>query len=213
MPCSRQIVAEVERKFQRLYDELMRKVILASQSSWRVALLRDEVGLADFEVIPSDFDEYVDHSRDVSEIVQELALGKARAVAEKYPDAWVIGGDTLASFQGKQIGKPASPAGALATLQKLAGNTHQVSTGIALICKELGIERVEVETVDIHFRSQTTERLEEYVATGDPLDKAGSYGIQSKGDFLLDYVDGDETTVVGLPVKLTRRMLQDVGLI
>jgi septum formation protein len=192
---------------------MKRKVILASQSPRRVTLLRDGVGLADFDVIPSDFDEYVDHSRDVTEVVQELALGKARAVAEKYPDAWVIGGDTLVSFEGAQIGKPTSPADALSTLQKLAGNVHQVSTGIALVCKELGIERVEVETVDVHFRPQTLEKLEEYVATGDPMDKAGSYGMQSKGGFLVDHVDGDETTVIGLPVELTRRMLREAGVL
>ncbi len=192
---------------------MKRRVILASQSPRRVKLLRDEVGLADFEVIPSDFDEYIDDDRSVQEIVKELALGKARAVAEKYPDAWVIGGDTLVSFEGAQIGKPASPADALSTLQKLAGNVHQVSTGVALICKDLGIERVEVETVDVHFRPQTTERLEAYVATGDPMDKAGSYGMQSKGGFLVDHVDGDETTVVGLPVELTRRMLREAGVL
>ena len=173
-----------------------------------MALLRDEVGLADFEAIPSDFDEYIDDDRSVQEIVKELALGKARAVAEKYPDAWVIGADSLVSFEGKQIGKPTSPADALATLQKIAGNVHQVSTGVALICKDLGIERVEVETVDVHFGPQTLEKLEQYVATGDPMDKAGSYGMQSKGGFLVDHVDGDETTVIGLPVGLMRRMLQ-----
>ena len=192
---------------------MKRRVILASQSPRRVKLLRDEVGLADFEVIPSDFDEYIDDDRSVQEIVKELALGKARAVAEKYSDAWVIGADSLVSFEGKQIGKPASPADALSTLQKLAGNVHQVSTGVALICKDLGIERVEVETVDVHFGPQTLERLEEYVATGDPMDKAGSYGMQSKGGFLVDRVDGDETTVIGLPVELTRRMLRDADVL
>ena len=192
---------------------MKRKVILASQSPRCVTLLRDGVGLADFDVIPSDFDEYIDDDRSVQEIVKELALGKARAVAEKYPDAWVIGADSLVSFEGKQIGKPTSPADALATLQKIAGNVHQVSTGVALICKDLGIERVEVETVDVHFGPQTLEKLEQYVATGDPMDKAGSYGMQSKGGFLVDHVDGDETTVIGLPVELTRQMLHDAGVL
>ena len=192
----------------------MRKVILASQSPRRVKLLRDEVGLAGFEVIPSDFDEYIDDDRSVQEIVGELALGKAREVAKKYPDAWVIGADSLVSFKGKQIGKLTSPADALATLQKLAGNIHQVSTGVALIYKDLDIERVKVETVDVHFGPQTPEKLEQYVATGDPMDKAGSYGIQSpEAAFLIDHFEGDKTAIIGLPVELTRRMLYDADVL
>lgn len=190
----------------------MRRVILASQSPNRRELL-SRCGVTEFDVVPSRFDEYIDESRDVRDIVRELALGKAREVADRYPDAWVIGGDTLVSYEGRQIGKPRDAEDALATLTRLQGTNHQVSTGIAVICRELGVEKSDVETVDVYFAPQTDERLREYIATGDPMDKAGSYGIQSKGGFLVDHIDGDPTSVVGLPVELTTRLLRMIGII
>lgn len=192
----------------------MRRVILASQSPRRVTLLRDEVGLADFEVIPSEFDEYIDDHRSVQEIVKELALGKAREISEQHPDAWVIGGDTIVSFDNKQLGKPESPEDAFTMLKMLSGNKNQVSTSVALICKDLGFERAEVETADVYFTTPTDEQIWEYIHTGDPMDKAGSYGIQSpEAAFIIDRFVGDKTVVIGLPVDLTRRMLRDADVL
>ncbi len=174
-------------------------------------MLREEVGLADFEVIPSNFDEQLNDAVNVHEMACELALGKAREVAEKYPDAWVIGSDTIVSYDNKQLGKPELEADAFAMLNMLVGNKHQVSTSVALICKELGVEHAEVETADVYFTTPTDEQIWEYIRTGDPMDKAGSYGIQSpEAAFIIDRFVGDKSVVIGLPVELTRKMLRDV---
>ncbi len=190
----------------------MRRIVLASTSPRRKELLK-QCGVDDFEVIPSTFDEYLDEARDVKDIVSELALGKAREVAAANPDAWVIGGDTLVSYMGSQIGKPVSEDDALQTLKQLVGKTHQVHTAISLICKDESVEQTEVATADVTFLNVSDDKLREYIASGEPTDKAGSYAIQGEGAFLVDRIDGDPTTVVGLPVEMTTKLLQKYNIL
>ncbi len=188
----------------------MKRVILASQSTWRQQLLAS-VGV-EFEVIPSNFEEKLDESRDAVVVAKELALGKAQDVAEKYPDAYVIGADTFAFYEGKQIGKPASPTQALQTLKMLCGNTHQIVTGVAIVSIHNNIRLVDASVVDMTFGKHSDEELQAYVDTGDPMDKAGAYGIQSKGDFLVERITGEPNTVIGLPTILLATMLEKAGI-
>ena len=183
----------------------MQKIILASQSPRRKEIL-EAMGV-EFEVVPSDFDEQLDESRDVNEVACELALGKALAVARKHPDAYVIGSDTIVAYDGNQLGKPSTPEEAFVMLKMLQGTTHQVVTGVAVVCLDAGHEDVRADVTSVVFKVSTDEQLREYIATGDPYDKAGGYGIQSKGGFLLDHYEGDYETIIGLPSKVLGEML------
>ncbi len=188
----------------------MKRVILASQSAWRRQLLAS-MGI-EFEVMPSNFDEQLDESRDAVTVAKELALGKALNVAKKHPDAYVIGADTFVVYKGKQIGKPASPAQALQTLKMLCGNTHQIVTGVAIISVNNNVHLVDASVADVSFGKHSDKELQAYVDTGDPMDKAGAYGIQSKGNFLVERITGDPNTVIGLPTMLLATMLEKAGI-
>ncbi len=185
------------------------KIILASQSPRRQELLA-KMGL-EFEVHPSDFDEQLDDSRAPQEVAAALALGKAAAVAALFPDALVIGADTIVTINGRQLGKPGSPAQATAMLQQLAGHTHDVTTGIALVCLNKNLQISDTDTTKVVFRPRNDEAIDKYVATGDPLDKAGAYGIQSGAAPLIDHIVGNYETVIGLPTKLLAQHLAEFG--
>ena len=180
-------------------------IILASQSPRRQELLA-KMGL-EFEVHASDFDEQLDDSRSPQEVAAALALGKAGAVAALFPDALVIGADTIVTINGQQLGKPGSPAEATAMLQQLAGQTHDVTTGIALVCLSKDIQVSDSDTTQVVFKPRNHETIAAYVATGDPLDKAGAYGIQSGAAPLIDHIVGNYETVIGLPTKLLAKHL------
>jgi septum formation protein len=183
----------------------MQKIILASQSPNRRQLLA-AMGVK-FDVVPSEYEEEFDESRDHRELAQELALGKALDVANKHPDALVIGADTFAVYEGRQIGKPHTPEKALETLRMLNGQTHEVVTGIAMVHAAAGKQHVRLAVATVTFKQHPDERLQQYVATGDPLDKSGAYGLQNKGGFLPESIDGDEDAIVGLPTQVVANML------
>lgn len=184
-------------------------IILASQSPRRQELLA-KMGLK-FEVHPSDFDERLDDSRSPQEVATALALGKAAAVAAQFPDALVIGADTIVTINGQQLGKPSSLAEATAMLRQLAGHAHDVTTGIALVCLSKDIQISDSDTTQVIFKPRNDEAIDKYVVTGDPLDKAGAYGIQSGASPLIDHIVGNYETVIGLPTKLLAQHLAEFG--
>lgn len=188
----------------------MREIILASQSPRRKELLAG-MGIS-FETIPSDFDEKLDDSRTAEEVASELALGKANAVAEQHPEAVVIGSDTIVTVNGKQLEKPHDAAEAYDMLRLLAGNVNEVSTGVAVVCKAGGIELVGADTTKVYFRPYDADAVARYVETGDPLDKAGAYGIQSGAAPLVDRIEGHYDTVIGLPTTLVASLLAQIGI-
>ena len=184
-----------------------KKIILASGSPRRRELL-GQMGL-EFEVITSDCDENIAPCRP-SEMVRELSKRKAIAVAKTldFP-AIVIGADTVVALDDKILGKPKDPADAVKALLALSGRTHSVFTGMTIIDGEKMISDV-VET-KITFVTLTKEDAESYVATGEPLDKAGSYGIQGRGGVFVERIEGDYYSTVGLPICALGKILQSLG--
>lgn len=144
--------------------------------------------------------------------VERLAREKAAAVAE--PGAVILGADTVVVQEGHVLGKPVHPAEARRMLARLAGETHHVVSGVAVAEYEEGRLVVEsvVETALVRFAPMTGDEIDAYVATGEPLDKAGAYAIQEKGAVFVESIAGHPTTVVGLPLPATRRLLARRGI-
>lgn len=187
----------------------MKKIILASQSPRRKELLA-KMGV-EFEVIPSNFDELLDDSRMPQEVAKELALGKAREVAKKYPDAIVIGSDTIVEIDGHQLEKPIDEADAKNMLRELSGRSSNVISSMAVLCEGKNVEIVDSDTARVYFKPFDEVAVDAYIATGDTVDKAGAYGIQSGAAPLISHVSGNYDTIVGLPTTLLARALNSLG--
>jgi septum formation protein len=174
------------------------QLILASTSPRRRYLLK-QAGLS-FAVIPGDFDESSIPPTEPSHFVRKLAEAKARNVAARYPQSWVIGADTVVLIDNTILGKPASKMKARTMLKHLSGKTHRVLTGYAICC--IAKERFFSETVqtDVCFKELTDKEIEWYIHTEEPFDKAGAYAIQGLGTFIVKSINGSYTNVVGLPV-------------
>lgn len=182
----------------------MRKIILASASPRRQELLKDIV--SDFDVVVSDVQEIVPKGVGVYDTPKFLALLKARHVAKAYPDSIVIGSDTVVVVDDKVLNKPSDENDAVTMLKSLSGRKHKVITGCALVCGER--EHSFYVTTEVEFYELTDKEILDYVATKDPLDKAGAYGIQSGGKTLVKAIYGDFYNVVGLPVGILKRELE-----
>ena len=180
----------------------MRRIILASASPRRRELL-ERAGVK-FEVIPASGDENRT-SDDPKEAVAQLARDKAVYVKATVEDAEeetvIIGSDTVVVFQNMILGKPHDQEDAVNTLKKLQGNTHQVYTGVSVLEKKNGQwqEHTFYESTDVTFYPVSDGEIREYVATGEPMDKAGSYGIQGLFGIYVKGINGDYNNVVGLP--------------
>ncbi len=173
------------------------KIILASGSPRRRELLSN-VGLS-FAVISPEVDEDIrEFDGDPRAAVLELSRRKAQSVADHHPDSLVIAADTLVSKDGALLGKPVDRAHAAEMLGSLSGNTHEVYTGVALSYE--GKTVTCAERTKVRFRPLEKVEIDEYIATGEPMDKAGAYGIQNIGATFVEAVDGDYFNVVGLPL-------------
>jgi septum formation protein len=183
-------------------------IVLASQSPRRADLMR-MLGFA-FEVIPADIDETYRSGETGPQHAQRLAKEKADAISTARPDAIVIGSDTVVVLDGRVLGKPTSQKEAVAMLMELQGRTHQVATGIAVAVPGHRLAHG-IEVVEVKFRSYDEARAAEYVATREPMDKAGAYGIQGFGAALVQWVRGDYFAVMGLPIQRMLQMLEELG--
>ncbi len=175
--------------------------ILASASPRRSSLLRS-VGLA-FDVIPSGTGEELDPSEprpSPDALVKQWAEEKALAVSRIHPDRWVLSADTMVVLGGTVFGKPADADEAVLMLRRLSGRTHEVMTGVCLMHSKRRVKRIQSVVTGVVFKDLTREEVLSYVATGEPLDKAGAYGIQGIGAFLVRRISGSYTNVVGLPL-------------
>lgn len=185
------------------------QVILASISPRRKELL----GLLQipFCVKEPDCDEDGQGVQSAKELVEHLACQKAESVATRFPEALVLGGDTLIEIDGKILGKPQNLNEAATMLRQLSGRIHQVHSGIALVC--LARERIltDVETVQVHMKKLSESDIQAYLAIGESLGKAGAYCIQEKGATLITKISGDYPTVVGLPLKKVAGLLEKEG--
>ena len=181
-------------------------LILASGSPRRRELL-DLMGLT-YTVETPDVDE--SFSGRPSETVMEVSRRKAAAVAARHSDSIIIAADTLVFADGA-LGKPHTPERAKEMLRSLAGNWHHVYTGITVINTRSGRILRNVDKTRVHLVPMTEQEIDAYVATGEPLDKAGAYGIQGMGGMFVDRIDGSYSNVVGLPMSMLRIMLAQVG--
>ena len=181
-------------------------LILASGSPRRRELL-DLMGLT-YTVETPDVDE--SFSGRPSETVMEISRRKAAAVAARHSDSIIIAADTLVFADGA-LGKPHTPERAKEMLRSLAGNWHHVYTGITVINTRSGRVLRNVDKTRVHLVPMTEQEIDAYMATGEPLDKAGAYGIQGMGGMFVDRIDGSYSNVVGLPMSMLRIMLAQVG--
>lgn len=180
-------------------------ILLASTSPQRSAIL-EQLGLP-FDAVAPDYVEVDPPDGDAVELVRAHALGKARSVAATAGDRPVLGVDTAVTLGGHIYGKPADATEAAAMLEALAGHTHVVVSGLALITP--GAELVEHDSTRVTFRPLTARDLAAYVATREWEGRAGGYAIQGRGAALVEEVEGDYSNVVGLPVALLVRLLAE----
>ena len=184
------------------------KIVLASQSPRRRQLL-GQMGL-EFTTQSPEIDESAFHGRDARDLVETLSREKARWVArQQTPDTLVIGADTVVVLDGAILGKPRAGAEAQAMLAALSGRDHQAVTGVTL-CQGDRI-LTQAEETQVTFRPLTGQEIRQYVSTGEPMDKAGAYGIQGLGGLLVEGIRGDYHNVMGLPICRLGRMLLDFG--
>jgi septum formation protein len=183
------------------------RFILASASPRRRELLR-EAGY-DFDVVEPNLDEALEDG-DPEKLVVRNALMKARAVAERFPDRYVLGADTIVYLQGRVIGKPADREDARRILKLLSGTEHEVVTGVALVRKEAGIELTGASRTRLRMKTLSAKEVESYVARGEGLGKAGAYAIQENGDKFIEELRGSFTNVVGLPLEVVETLFREI---
>ena len=203
----------------------MSQIILASQSPRRKELL-EQIGL-EFEICPAKGEEIITKTIP-EEVVMELSKQKAEEVAAMVSsfgeahkdittpsDILVIGADTVVAYDGKILGKPVDEADAKRMLTMLSGNIHSVFTGVTLVLIDKSGragELVFYEKTDVKMYPMTEAEIDRYIATGEPMDKAGSYGIQGKCAIYIEKIDGDYNNVVGLPIARIYQELKNIGI-
>ena len=185
------------------------RLILASRSPRREALLR-QIGLK-FQVEPSGAEERVLEGVPPGDMAEALALEKARLVASGRKRGIVIGADTVVVLDGQILGKPAGTEEAKEMLSRLSGREHRVITGVAVVDASTGRSRSDRVTTSVRFARLSEVEIKRYVATGEPLDKAGAYGIQGYGALLIERIDGCYFNVVGLPLRRLAELLRELG--
>ena len=184
-------------------------IILASQSPRRRELLA-QMGVPQFEVVPALGEEIASPGLSSAQLVEVLSRQKAEEVAvQAGPDDVVIAADTVVAVDGQVLGKPHSTQHAREMLSALSGREHTVYTGVT-VCRG-GQILTQHEATAVRFRPRTAQEIDAYIATGEPMDKAGSYGIQGRGALLVEGISGDYFNVVGLPVCRLGRMLTQFG--
>jgi septum formation protein len=185
--------------------------VLASASERRQELLKRIID--QFEIIVSNFDEdSVDFDGDCEAYVKKLAFEKAREVSEKLnKESIIIGCDTVVYQDGKILGKPKDRAHAYDMLRSLSGSSHMVYSGIAVINTYDNEVKTQAVCTEVYFSKLSEKQIEDYINSGDPLDKAGSYGIQSNAGVFVEKIHGDYYNVVGLPLNTLYYMLREMG--
>lgn len=185
-----------------------KKLILGSQSPRRQELLSKLT--PHFSICPALAEEIMDPSLSPTQLVEHLALQKAQEVFGLHPDAVVIGADTVVVFQDTIFGKPKNPQHAIEMLSSLQGNTHLVCTGLAIISEKNLFKTV--KTSRVIMKPLSIPEVEDYVATGSPLDKAGAYGIQDKKHWITVEQEEDYTNIMGFPLDVLREALPSFGI-
>lgn len=186
----------------------MSNFILASGSPRRRELLKN-AGY-DFQIIPSGVDEDLPENISPEKAVEMLAESKCLDILKKHEDSVVLGCDTVVAFDNVILGKPEDEEDAFNMLKSLSGKTHSVFTGVCIADKERTVT-FSVET-KVKFYDLSNTTIKSYISSGEPMDKAGAYGIQGLGAILVEKFNGDYYTVVGLPLAETQRVLAEFGI-
>jgi len=186
-----------------LWQQQTRNIILASASPRRRELLV-QMGFT-FNVVTGESIDEASYIKidDIDGSVARLSVAKGAIVALRHPQALVLSADTIVVCDGTVLGKPASASGAREMLRMLSGRGHQVKTAVALTCRELQFCQTAVVCTEVYFRDLSADEIDWYIATAEPFDKAGGYGIQGKAMIFVDKIEGCFYNVVGLPVKGT----------
>ena len=187
------------------------QVILASSSPRRKDLLA-LLGIP-FDIVLPTSREDVRGQESPMDHVHRLALDKARSVAIRYPESLVVGSDTVIEIDGRILGKPDNIEQAEEMLTRLQGRCHQVHTGLAVVCSAWQMEECRHESVKVWMKKFSDSVLQAYLNTQDSLGKAGAYSIQGEGAHLIETIEGDYTTVVGLPLCPTAKLLEQAGIV
>jgi septum formation protein len=186
-------------------------IILASKSPRRKEIIAG-MGL-NFSVEPAnigDENRFFEETGDIEAAIIALAQAKNKPVAEKFPDLPVLSADTIVVINGKVLGKPKDRDDAKKILNMLSGKKHSVFTAVNLVCKNSGFDETILEKTDVWFREIDDFELEEYLDTANYLDKAGAYGIQDKGLYFVEKIDGCYSNVVGLPISAVITLLKSL---
>ncbi len=188
----------------------MPHIVLASSSPRRRELL-ERIGVTDFLVRVPEVEEFFPEGLTPPQVVEYISREKAEAAAALCaPDDIVITADTMVFLDHARLGKPRDEAHALKMLTALQGRKHTVCTGVTV--RQGGRSLTESESTDVFFRPASQEELRNYIATGEPMDKAGAYGVQGRGALLVERLEGDFFNVMGLPVLRLSRMLNQFGI-
>lgn len=185
----------------------MKKLILASSSYTRKNILT-EAGI-DLEIDPSNYEE--DHSLDLTpaELVIHLSREKGEDVAKRHPNSLILSADTMVFFQDHRLGKPHTPERAKEMLCMLGGKMHSIMTGFTLINTGNGKTISKAVETKVFFRDLSDKEIDDYIATGEPLQAAGAYRILEQGARLVDHIEGSKTNVAGLPMDEVRESLKE----
>lgn len=186
------------------------EIVLASGSPRRRELLSHLK--VDFRVRTSEVSEEVEEVLHPNEVVEILSLRKAQKVAELEQNAWVIGADTIVVLDGKILGKPQTQADAFSMLRRLQGNQHEVYSGISVVEVREGLLQRTITSyakTNVWMKTLSEERIRWYIETGEPMDKAGSYGIQGYGASFIEKIDGCYFNVVGMSLSLLTNLLEE----
>jgi len=165
----------------------------------------------DFEAVVSDFEEKIDAKLSPHKLAEKLSLGKAKSVAYKYNNAIIIAADTFVIFNEKIIGKPIDDKDAKRILRLLSGKGHSIITGFTILDTKVNRSVTKSVETKVTFKKLSDKEIDSYIKTGEPLDKAGAYGIQEKGGIFIKKIDGDYFNIVGLPIYSVVEELKKFG--
>lgn len=202
---------------KELQSNKLCQLVLASSSPRRQELVASLDLSLPVRILSTDADESIEASWSPAEVVEKLAQRKAAAAAAQLAaegsdkPSLVIGADTIVVLDGEVLGKPINRQDAVATLMRLQGRSHDVFTGVACIHSQSGTTVVQHRRTQVWMKPLSQARVERYVATGEPMDKAGSYGIQGLGSTIVERIEGCYFNVVGLPLSLLADMLEPFG--
>lgn len=184
-------------------------MILASKSPRRKEIL-ENIGF-NLKIISEEIEEISD-KKDILEWIKDIAYKKAEVVAKRYPYEYVVGADTIVEVDGEIIGKPKDKEEAKKILKKLSNRSHNVITGFSFINRGKNICIVDVAITKVYFKELSMEMIDWYIASEEPMDKAGAYGIQDKGAIFVEKIEGDFFTVMGFPIGKFIEKLNELGI-